>query len=121
MGFRRQIAEKESREVQHYYIDRFLNGQLTATILVHGKEELTDMMNDLIQDAGKELSVPVTEYHMFQSVSVKNVKHENVILLAVDPGYTEAQMIEAGLIENPEILLDRDVWGAVFDFDYRSE
>jgi hypothetical protein len=114
--------------MRHFWIERFLNEQKNGFWIAEGPEELTELMDELIEDAGNYLNVNVTEYHMYESVNIRNNTFGNEIKLMVDPGYTEAEMVEAGLIDPTGIQLNPNVWGdlgidksLVDSLDYRRE
>jgi hypothetical protein len=100
--------------MQHYWIDRYLNDQHNGIWMIEGATELTETMNDLIDAAGKELNVETVEYHMYETCTIRNNTYGNIIRYEVNPGYTEAQMIAAGLIDPSGIQLDPNVWGDMF-------
>ena len=106
---------------QHYWVDKYFNNQPVGMFIFHGYEELVEGLNDLIEEAGVYLKVPVVKdiySREGMTISVRNEEFDNEIRFDIQPAYTEEECIAAGLIDAPgTISLDANVWGAMFSTD----
>jgi hypothetical protein len=106
---------------KHFWVTRtqYLNEEITTrTIhLCHEDREgdLHEFVKDMLDEAVEELGLDRAEFTYLpwmENISVSRTTTGRKIAFYIEPGYTEEEMIAAGLIDGPDsVVLDAAVWG----------
>lgn len=100
----------------HYWIERIHKNQ-TTHIVVHSVD-LKETMDELYENAYEELGLKIPDTTFWAGEEWKNISRwRNTIKFVISPAFTEQEMIDKGLIDDPNapIELDEKVWGGIFN------
>ena len=104
-----------STNAHHYWVERIHKNEVK--ILVVHPVDLKETMDELYVEACQELKCSIPDDLCYHFETWKNIsKWRDTIKFEVSECFTEQEMIEKGLIDDPsKIQLDEKVWGSVFE------
>lgn len=95
----------------HFWIER-IHGNEVKHIVIHA-HDIKETMDELYVEACKELNCAIPETLAWNGEEWKTLsKWRNTIKFIISSAYTEDEMIQMGLIDDPSLVqLDAKVWG----------